>query len=152
MVFRQFTNRSRILYTGCLCSFYAAKERVWERKISLRFLILSKLLLLVNGHSMEPTIEHNSLIIIRPFFAGIEKLSKNDVIVAEDPEQEGKTILKRITHLAGERAYWRRRVYLGDGWEDVGEVEVPNGCVWVEGDNKERSIDSRFGLSCSRFH
>ena len=52
---------------------------------------------------MEPTIEHNSLIIIRPFFAGIEKLSKNDVIVAEDPEQEGKSILKRITHLAGER-------------------------------------------------
>jgi len=25
------------------------------------------------------------------------------VIIAEDPEQEGKTILKRITHLAGEK-------------------------------------------------
>lgn len=52
---------------------------------------------------MEPTINHDCLIITRPFLQSIEKLSKNDVIIAEDPEQEGKTILKRITHLAGEK-------------------------------------------------
>ncbi|CBY12569.1 unnamed protein product [Oikopleura dioica] len=91
---------------------------------------------------MEPTINHDCLIITRPFLHSIEKLSKNDVIIAEDPEQEGKTILKRITHLAGEKAFWQRRIYR-DGWRDIGELEIQKGFIWVEGDNKERSIDSR---------
>ena len=52
---------------------------------------------------MEPTINHDSLIVTRPFLPKFESLSKNDVIIAQDPEQEEKTILKRITHLAGEK-------------------------------------------------
>merc|ERR1712037_262877 len=123
----RLNNRSRIIYTGCFCSFCAAKER---------------LLLLVNGHSMAPTINHDDLIITRPFLPKLDSLNKNDVIIAEDPEQEGKTILKRITHLAGEKAFWKRRIY-HDGWQEIGEIEIKDGFVWIEGDNKERSIDSR---------
>ena len=52
---------------------------------------------------MAPTINHDDLIITRPFLPNFDSLNKNDVIIAEDPEQEGKTILKRITHLAGEK-------------------------------------------------
>ena len=39
-------------------------------------------------------------------------------------------------------AFWQRRIYR-DGWRDIGELEIQKGFVWVEGDNKERSIDSR---------
>ena len=58
----------------------------------------------------------------RPFVRG-------DVVVLRDPETPGRLLVKRVTGLAGDRP--------GPG------TSVPEGSVYLEGDNPDLSRDSR---------
>lgn len=72
----------------------------------------------------------------------VEKLSLNfspsqlprrhDIIVCTSPQDPKKVICKRVIGLPGDLV-----------WGGVMAERVPGGHVWVEGDNKGRSNDSR---------
>ncbi len=77
---------------------------------------------------MEPTLHEGSVYIgIRIF----KEVKKGDVIVFF---HDGVTLTKRVTGVAADK------VKGADGSTAV----VPNGCLYVEGDNKPQSYDSRF--------
>ena len=95
----------------------------------------------VPSASMEPTIPAGSVILGSRIF---EELERGDVVIFR---HDGKTLVKRIAAGEGDR------IYLDDesGCFSVNEplpgasriLVVPQGCIFVVGDNLEASVDSR---------
>ena len=63
---------------------------------------------------------------------GKSNIKRNDVIVCTSPQDPQKVICKRVVGLPGDLV-----------WGGVMAERVPVGHVWLEGDNKPRSNDSR---------
>jgi len=80
------------------------------------------------GRSMEPNVKSNSILLINRL-PNI-KIQNNDIVIARSPYKPDLDICKRVLFGPGERV-------TGLG------VIVPHNYVWVEGDNKEESFDSR---------
>ncbi len=78
---------------------------------------------------MLPTIPDSSAILIDRLFFKIFGLKSQDVIIAKSPINPSYDICKRIIYLEGE----------------VNPMygKIPKNHIWVEGDNKFNSFDSR---------
>ncbi len=55
-------------------------------------------------------------------------LKRNQIIIAKSPVKPELDICKRIIHLQGEQVHG---------------IKIPPNHVWIEGDNKDNSFDSR---------
>ena len=92
------------------------------------------------GPSMEPTIDsRDNLVLLDAFTVNFIRWPRHgEVICALNPFKPGYTVVKRVLFTEGEMA----KFYCQNKKEYV-EVEVPQGHIWIEGDNKENSNDSR---------
>lgn len=107
--------------------------------------------LLVRGHSMQPLIYEGALIVGRTV-TDTSSLGRGDVITFHPFHSTGVTYIKRIVALPGEMVEARNDILLVNG-EDVGlscigtgtwgPTVVGDGCLFVLGDNRSCSIDSR---------
>ena len=59
-------------------------------------------------------------------------------MLAENPFKPGHTIVKRVLHLEGEYAE-----FLDPRTQQFIKVIIPENHIWIEGDNKSNSRDSR---------
>lgn len=85
-----------------------------------------------DGVSMEPTIHSGDIVVIdRLWFRYFSPLQKDDIIVATQPVNPEVSICKRIVQVGG------GTVPYGPG------LQVPPNHYWLEGDNKNKSYDSR---------
>jgi len=75
---------------------------------------------------MLPTLKDGELILVNKMTITPQK---GDIIIAKSPIRPDVTVCKRVTLLAGEL-------------DEMGRV-VPQNHVWIEGDNKAVSFDSR---------
>jgi inner membrane protease subunit 1 len=80
------------------------------------------------GQSMEPTITHSSFLIVDKFFFKFRGIKRGDIVISKSPVDPKVDICKRVVHLEKERVHG---------------IEIPKNHVWLEGDNKNNSYDSR---------
>ncbi|EGR34607.1 Imp1 inner mitochondrial membrane peptidase family protein, putative [Ichthyophthirius multifiliis] len=83
-----------------------------------------------DGQSMEPTIGDCSSLLINKFSYKLlgKRVQKGDVVVSQSPVKPEIDICKRVIYTEGEYVYG---------------IKIPPNHVWVEGDNKNNSFDSR---------
>jgi len=98
----------------------------------------------VSGISMETTLHNHQRVLVSKAYWLIGKIQDGDIVVMPDPHGPGY-IIKRVFKSAGEDVDfdWRPVNSPGPGYRYV----VPAGSVYVLGDNREWSEDSRkFGF------
>ncbi|MFN8138519.1 MAG: signal peptidase I [Fimbriimonadales bacterium] len=103
----------------------------------------------VSGESMLPTFHNGQRILICKALWLVGPLQKRDIVVIKG-EAAGEYIVKRVAYLEGDEVDY---VNQPSNWDaSQGKFVVPNGTVYVLGDNEEVSEDSRiFGpVSLSR--
>ncbi|KAL4225017.1 IMP1 inner mitochondrial membrane peptidase-like [Mactra antiquata] len=86
------------------------------------------------GRSMEPEIYHGDMYIVESVTVNLQKLKHGDIVGFKSMDKPNKLICKRIVGMEGDKIYnslSQQREY------------VPKGHVWLEGDNKQMSFDSK---------
>lgn len=104
------------------------------------FFYLNFTTVVVSGVSMEPTFHDKQRLLASKAYWLVGSLKEKDVVVVKQDE-ENDYIIKRIYKLPGEVVDWAN--VPGSYRLEKGEYRVPEGHVYVLGDNREVSEDSR---------
>jgi len=107
--------------------------------------------------SMVPTLRPGDHVVVDRLRYGFEDVRRGDVIAFDDPENPGGVAIKRVVALPGDTIALRAGTLLVDGKRQrepylpahtagdfYGPTIVPAGHLFVLGDNRSRSVDSRF--------
>lgn len=129
----------------------ASSFRPYSRLLTLPLYCLATSILLndhvaeilsVQGSSMSPSLSplHHTTgdrdyLLVRKW-RPTSGLQRGDVVAFWAPHRPGEMVVKRVVGMAGDR------VYLDERRGGRGEVLVPQGHLWVEGDNWRASGDS----------
>ena len=113
----------------------------------------------VRGHSMEPCLHDGDRLVIDRLACSLSGIDRFDVVVLRNPRDQTVDYVKRVIGLPGDHVRLvdgdlivngeRVREFFGPIHDDATtrEVVVPAGSLWVLGDNRPVSCDSReFGL------
>lgn len=111
--------------------------------------------------SMHPTLKEDDRILVNKLSYKLHDVRRGDIVVFTAPEGEGdagiKDLIKRVVGLPGEAVEGRaghvyidgkllEEPYLPEGvvTSAFGPQQIPAGSIWMMGDNRTQSRDSRF--------
>ena len=109
----------------------------------------------VSGESMVPTLQNNDKLILEKVSYRITSPKKNDIVVIRYPANIRERIIKRVIAVAGEKVKVNDNILYINGkaidehyknenfMQDYDEVEVPQDSIFILGDNRNFSKDSR---------
>jgi len=116
--------------------------------------------------SMLPTLQIGDHLLVNKFIYWFTDAQRGDIIVFKFPQDEGRDFIKRVIALPGDKVEVRgKRVYVNDKpvqesyavhldpsmqenphspRDNFSPVKVPAGQLFMMGDNRDYSMDSRF--------
>lgn len=109
--------------------------------------------------SMIPTLEIGDYVIANKFIYRFEEPARNDIVVFLSPESNSTDYIKRVIAVGGQEVDLRDGIvyvdgvaldepYIAGATSAPGPISmpvtVPDGYVWLMGDNRENSQDSRW--------
>lgn len=109
----------------------------------------------VDGSSMEATLHDHERVLVNKFLYRFRMPKPGEVIVFQYPRQPDRDFVKRVVAVAGDTVEMRAgKVYVNDQLfteapsallsdDDSDKKTVPPDSVWVLGDNRNNSEDSR---------
>lgn len=121
---------------------------------------------IIPSESMDPTIEVGDMVLGEKISLKTEAPKQGDIVFFKNPDSNSShgVLVKRVVAVGGQTVDLRNgKVYI-DGEEEKNEhvhgmsmplaqeyletdvafpYTVPDGCIWVMGDNRENSLDSR---------
>ena len=113
-------------------------------------------LYIVDGPSMRPTLQHEERLVVSKFIYKLRDPEKGDILIFKYPRDPSRDFIKRVIAVGGDTIEIKEgRVYVNDQMlkedyilektrTEYPKVTVPNGTVFVMGDNRNNSDDSRF--------
>lgn len=116
---------------------------------------------MVEGSSMYPTLVNHERLLVNKFTYFVSDPQKGEIIVFRYPKDESRDFIKRVIATAGDTVEMRSGKVLVNGTEidepytwkedpkgpnlsDYRKSVVPEGHIFVLGDNRNNSEDSRF--------
>lgn len=117
---------------------------------------------LVLGSSMEPNLHNRERLFINKLVYRLRAPNRGEIIIFRYPKDPGRDFIKRVIAIEGETVEIRDgTVYIDGevleesyrpnrGFSDFPAVQVGKGTVFVLGDNRNNSEDSRFFGSIPR--
>ncbi|MBM3189205.1 MAG: signal peptidase I [Chloroflexi bacterium] len=146
-----------------------AKLKHWVRELLESVLPALVIVLVVNiflaqatrveGQSMEPNLHNNQRLIIEKISYRLHAPERGDIVVLRRPHKSSEPLIKRVVGLPGETVQIKEgRVYINGQpltepyldqatWGDSAPQIVPEEHIFVLGDNRRASNDSRsFGM------
>lgn len=112
-------------------------------------------IVIVSGKSMVPTLKNNDKLILEKVTYRIIALKRNDIVVIKNPADTRERIIKRVIAVQGDKLKISNNIlyingktineqYINEDFmSDYDEIQVPKDSVFVLGDNRNFSKDSR---------
>ncbi|MCI6099439.1 MAG: signal peptidase I [Selenomonas sp.] len=113
-------------------------------------------LYIVDGPSMRPTLQSQERLVVNKFIYSIRHPEKGEILVFKYPRNQDRDFIKRVIATEGDTIEIKDgRVYVNDQMlnedyilektrSEYPKSTVPEGTVFVMGDNRNNSEDSRF--------
>ncbi|VUZ40438.1 unnamed protein product [Hymenolepis diminuta] len=92
------------------------------------------------GISMEPTVRDGDYMLVERISVYLRRIKKGDIIIARQycEHDNCNFVLKRVQAIEGDSVN-----YISPKLRKPVTTYIPKDHVWIEGDNKEHSLDSR---------
>lgn len=113
-------------------------------------------LYVVDGPSMRPTLQHEERLVVNKFIYFVRAPEKGEVVIFRYPRDPSRDFIKRVIATAGDTIEIKDgHVYVNDQlliedyisektYTEYPKVTIPEGTIFVMGDNRNNSEDSRF--------
>ena len=113
-------------------------------------------LYIVDGPSMRPTLQHEERLVVNKFIYKVRNPEKGEILIFKYPRDTSRDFIKRVIAVGGDTIEIKEgRVYVNDQMlkedyilektrTEYPKVTVPEGTLFVMGDNRNNSDDSRF--------
>ncbi|WP_353892125.1 signal peptidase I [Proteinivorax hydrogeniformans] len=111
---------------------------------------------IVDGRSMEPTFINQERVLVNKFIYNFRDPDFGDIVVFPYPVDEERVLIKRVIGTANDKIEIKNGAlfinkepvteeYILQGYsgQNYGPVNVPEGMIFVLGDNRSNSVDSR---------